>query len=235
MENKKTIVGIVIVLLLIIALIVASYSNGRFNSEQVKILTEESNKILQLDFATESIDMDIKTEKTYATVEKAMKEYVVKLKNIYLEIEEMKNGINPNIIFSAQNVQDKNLEEIDNIINDYKEKAKEAISEYEELITEGNIKENITSRNIASIRKDYYINLYNTVMLGDVMKEQYSILEEKIQNEKGNLYEKLNKIEKIKTFLNDNEKYWSIKDDKIQFSNVTRMTEYYGLVNQLID
>ena len=87
MENKKTIVGIVIVLLLIIALIVASYSNGRFNSEQVKILTEESNKILQLDFATESIDMDIKTEKTYATVEKAMKEYVVKLKNIYLEIE----------------------------------------------------------------------------------------------------------------------------------------------------
>ena len=58
---------------------------------------------------------------------------------------------------------------------------------------------------------------------------------DKIKNEKGELYDKLSKIEKIKVFLEDNESSWTIKEDKIQFTNLTRMTEYYNLLNQLID
>ena len=74
MENKKTIIGIIIVVILIIALIVLSYLYYKFNTEQVKKLTEESNILLQMDIATEEIDEEIKTEKNFATVEKAMKE-----------------------------------------------------------------------------------------------------------------------------------------------------------------
>ena len=67
------------------------------------------------------------------------------------------------------------------------------------------------------------------------MQNQYNKLEEEIKNEKGKLYEKINKIEKMKTFLEDNDSSWTIKDDKIQFTNLNRMTEYYNLLNQIID
>ena len=72
-------------------------------------------------------------------------------------------------------------------------------------------------------------------MLSDAMKEKYNTLEEKIKDEKGKLTEKINKIEKIKEFLEKNTESWTIKDDKIQFTNLNKMTEYYNLLNQLTD
>lgn len=234
MENKKVIIAIVIVLILIIGIVGTTYVFSSFNAKQMDLLTVESNKILQLDISEDSIDLDIKTEKNYAIVEQSIKEYINKLKNIYVEIEEMNEGINPNNIFSAQNMQDQDLTEINEIINEYKEKCQNSVLELEEMLKEEKIIANITEKDI-SIRKSYYEDLYNTVMLSDVMKKQYSVFEENVKDEKSSLYEKLNKIEKIKDFLEDNKKSWTIKDDKIQFINLNKMTEYYNLLNKLID
>ena len=200
----------------------------------MKLLTEESNKILQSDISKDNIDFDIKTEKNYATVEKAIKEYILEIKNIYVEMEELNTGINPNSIFSTQNMQDKDLKEIDDIITEYKDKSQKCISRLEELMTEEKILENIEKRNISS-RKGYYTDLYNTIMLSDMMKEKYTLLNEKVKDEKSKLYEKINKIDKINEFLRKNSDSWTIKDDKIQFTNLNRMTEYYNLLNQLTD
>jgi len=234
MENKKTKIAIVIVIILIIALIVVSYFYYNTQTTQLNLLTQEANNILEANLDEYSIDFNIKTEKNYAEVEEAIKEYIFKLQNIYVEMEEMVSGINPNSIFSAQNMPDKNLKEIDNIINEFKEKSQNNIAKYEELVAEEKILENINNKNI-NVRKEYYIELYKEVMLSDTMKNQYNKLEEKIKNEKGRLYEKLNKIEKIKLFLEENEKSWTIKEDKIQFNNLNCMTEYYNLLNQIID
>ena len=234
MENKKVIIAIVIVLILIIGIVGATFIFGNFNKEQTKLLTEESNKILQSDISKDNIDFNIKTKKNYAIVEKSIKEYISNLKNIYVEIEELNNGVNPNNIFTAQNMQDKDLKEIEDIIKEYKEKSQNCISELEEMLTEEKISENITKNNISS-RKEYYTELYNTVMLSDVMKEQYNSLEEKVKDEKSLLIEKINKIDKIREFLEDNKDSWTIKDDKIQFTNLNRMTEYYNLLNKLTD
>ncbi len=234
MENKKVIIAIVIVLILIIGIVGATFIFGNFNKEQTKLLTEESNKILQSDISKDNIDFNIKTKKNYAIVEKSIKEYISNLKNIYVEIEELNNGVNPNNIFTAQNMQDKDLKEIEDIIKEYKEKSQNCISELEEMLTEEKISENITKNNISS-RRDYYTGLYNTVMLNDVMKKQYNSLEEKVKDEKSLLIEKINKIDKIREFLEDNKDSWTIKDDKIQFTNLNRMTEYYNLLNKLTD
>ena len=234
MENKKTIIAIIILTILIIGLAVVGYLFNDFNTKQINLLTEESNKILESNIAKDNIDFEIKTDRNYAIVEKSIKEYISNLKNIYVEMNEMTEGINPNIIFTADNMQDKNLDEISNIINEYKEKSQKCISEYENLITEQQIIENINKRNI-SIRRDYYTQLYNEVMLGDAMKSKCASLEEKVKNQKAELYDKLNKIEKIKKFLEEYEDSWTIKDNKIQFTNLNRMTEYYSLLNQLID
>lgn len=234
MENKKIIIAIIVVVILIASLIGISYLYNEFNTKQMNILTQESNKLLEMDIATGEISTEIKTEKTYAIVEKAMKEYLVELKNTYLEVETLKKEMNPNDIFSVQNIEDKNLEEIDKIIQDYKDKCEKLKNEYKALIQEEKIKENITTQEI-NTRKDYYINLYNTVMLSDAMKKQYTTLGEKIEKETDTIATKLKQIEKIKKFLEDNEKYWKIKEDKIQFTNINIMTQYYGLLNELLD
>lgn len=233
MENKKTKIAIVIVIILIVALIALAYIYNDFNNTQMYLLTAETSKILELDLTENNIDEEIKTEKNYAKVEVAIKEYISKLKDIYINVEEMTSGINPNNIFTAENIQDGNLEKIDEIINDYKEKCQNSIDEYENLVTVENIEDNFNNVDI-SIRKSYYKNLYNEIMQNEAMKTQYNKLEEEIKNKKGKLYEKLNKVTKMKTFLEEHKDSWTIKENKIQFTNLNRMTEYYNLLNQII-
>lgn len=234
MENKKTIIGIIIVVILIVALVVLSYFYYKFNTEQVNKLTEESNILLQLDIASEEINQEIKTEKDFAIVEKAMKKYLVKMQNIYKEIDEISTTIDPNEIFNAQNVENKEFSKIDDIINDYKEKANSLLQQYKDIENEDNIKKFIEDKNF-SRRKDYYINLYNSVMLNDVMKEEYTLLENKIEKKKDEILNKLAEIEDIEEFLDENQKYWKITDNKIQFTNVSIMTQYYELLSKILE
>lgn len=234
MENKKTKLAIVILIALITALIGVAFFYSQFNTQQLSLLTEEVNKILQTNLIYNNIDLNAKTKRDYAEVENAIKEYLSDIKNIHVEMKELVSGINPNSIFSTQNVQDKKLDEIEDIIEEYKEKSQNLIKEYEQLVTEQKIIENAENIDV-SVRKDYYINVYKEIMLSEVMEKQYQKLEEEIKNEKARLYEKLNKLEKIKIFLEENEDSWIIKNDKIQFTNLFRMTEYYNLVNQVID
>lgn len=234
MENKKTIIGIIIVVILIVALAVTSYLFNDFNQTQLNLLTEEANAILETDILTDGLNSEIKTQRNYAVVEKAIKEYLVKFENIYSNMEEMNQQINPNDIFSTQNIVDGSFETIDTIIADYREKGESFDGEYQELINEENILDNIKEKNIKQ-RTDYYINLYNTIMLSDGMKEKYQAIKNEIQSKKYELNYKLDKLEDIKEFLEENQRYWSIKNDKIQFSNINKMTEYYNLLNNLQD
>lgn len=233
MENKKIIVAIIVVIILIILLITISYSYNKFNTNQMNILTEETNKILQRNLADDEIDMNIKSEKNYAIVEKNIKEYLSKMQNIYVEVENITN-INPNNIFSAENIEDKNLEEIDTIINELKEKSEKSMEEYKDLIKEENIIKNIEEQNITT-RKDYFVDLYKTVMLSEVMKTQYENIGNKIEDKKDELTDKLEQVKKIKEYLEENSKYWSIKNEKIEFKNITIMTQYYNLLNRMVD
>ena len=234
MENKKTIIAIIMLTILIIALVVISYFYNDFNMNQMALLTEEANKILETNLSEYNVDFDIKTEKNYKEVEKQIKEYILKLKNIYLEMEELASGINPNSIFSADNMPDKKLDEIDNIIKEYKEKSQNLIAEYEQFISEEKIMQNINNSNFSN-RRDYYISLYKEVMLNETMQNKYMDLDEEIKNEKARLYDKLNKIEKMKAFFEEHEDSWTIKDGQVQITNINRIIEYYNLFNQVID
>jgi len=234
MENKKTKIAIIILTILIALLIAVLYFYTDFSTKQLNLLTEEANKILEGNLKEDSVDLKIKTKKNYKKEEVEIKEYILKLKSIYVEMMEMINGINPDSIFSAQNMPQKKLDKVDEIIDNYKEKSKELIAEYDKLITEEKILEKINSTDFSE-RKDYYINLYKEIMLNEAMQNQYLELEEEIKNEKARLYEKLNKIEKIKAFLEEHEDAWIIKDGKVQITSSNLITEYYNLINQLLD
>lgn len=233
MENKRTIVAIVIVTILIIALLLVSYLRYSFDQKEIKKLTDESNKILQQNIAIDEIDMEIKTEKNYAIVEKAIKEYIQKLKDIYIKMNELKDQINPEEIFSAENVEDKNLEEVDKIIDEYKQKSKEYLEEYRNLIKEEKIEENINSKKFTSKEK-YYVDLYNSVMLGNAMKSQYENLEIEIENSKDQIYDKINILTNAKHYLENRKNHWSVKDGRIIFKNNNIMIGYYNIINELL-
>ena len=187
-----------------------------------------------MDIATDEIEKQIKTVQSYGVVEQNIKEYIVKLKNIYKEVEKLNKDINPEIIFSAENVnaENKSLEEIETFIQENRQKAKEYVQQYEELIKEENLLKEINEEEI-NFKKDYFIELYKTVMLGESMEGQFILLQREIENQKDELYTKLNIVAQIKQYLQDNEKYWSIKDGKIEL-NTYIMTEYYNLVNEII-
>lgn len=236
MENKKTIIGMIIIIILIIALIAVTILYNNFSETQLNLLTEESNKLIQQDLINDEIDEEIKTQKDYAIVEKTIKEYLGNIKNIYLEMEKLNSQINADEIFSAQNVEEHKFNNVDSLINEYREKSKEYLEQCISLIGEDKIEEAINSAQFSTPipkRKQYYINLYNTVMLSDTMKSQLTKMEESIEKSKDKLYDKLSILSKIKTHLEENSRYWNVKDDKIVFTNANIMVEYYDLINEL--
>lgn len=234
MENKKTIIGIIIVIVLIIALVIVSYLYSEFSNKQLNILKEETNTILQSNIVTDEINSEIKADKNFGIVEKAIKEYTSEIRNKYIEINKIDSELNPNEIFSAEKLQDSNMDDINKIIAEYKNQTQKISLECKEQIKEENIIKNIESQNIKQ-RKNYYEDLYKTIMLSETMKKQYETITSEIDKKEQQIYNKLEKLKNIEKYLKNNKEFWTINDNKVQFSNISKMTEYYNLVNELLD
>ena len=48
-----------------------------------------------------------------------------------------------------------------------------------------------------------------------------------------NLIDKLTIVSNIKKFLEENSRYWNVKDDQLIFTNTNIMVQYYDLLNEL--
>ena len=232
MKNKRVIIIMIIIIVLILAVISGIFMYNKFQQQELKQLTEEANKLLQQDIVNDEIDNEIKTSKNYAIVEKTIKEYLTSIKNTYLEIEQLNLALDADEIFSASNVEDKKFENIDKLVEDDKQKGKENLEKCKELIKEENIMSAINSQKFSS-NKEYYIEVYKTIMLSDSMKNQYEKIEQKVEKIKDKLYSNLTIISNTKKYLENNSKYWSTKDGKLLFQNTSTMIEYYNLRNEL--
>ena len=72
-------------------------------------------------------------------------------------------------------------------------------------------------------------------MLSETMKKQYETITSEIDKKEQQIYNKLEKLKNIEKYLKNNKEFWTINDNKVQFSNISKMTEYYNLVNELLD
>ena len=232
MKNKKVIITMIIIIVLILALISGIFMYNNFQQQELRQLTEEANKLLQQDLINDEIDNEIKTKKNYAIVEKTIKEYLTNIKNTYLEIEQLNSTLDADEIFSASNVENKKFKNVDKLVEENKQKGKENLEKCKNLITEENIIEAIDSQKFSS-NKEYYIEVYKTIMLSDSMKKQYEKLEQKVEKSKDKLYNNLTIISNTKKYLENNSKYWSVKDEKLFFQDINIMTGYYNLRNEL--
>ena len=232
MKNKKSIIIMIIIIVLILAVISGIFMYNKFQQQELKQLTEEANKLLQQDLINDEIDNQIKTNKNYAIVEKTIKEYLTNIKNTYLEIEKLNSALDADKIFSASNVEDKKFKNIGKLVEEDKQKGKENLEKCKDMIKEENIIEAINSQEI-SLNKEYYIEIYKTIMLSDSMKNQYEKIEQKVEKSKDKLYDNLTIISNTQKYLESNSKYWSTKDGKLFFQNTSVMTGYYNLRNEL--
>ena len=232
MKNKKSIIIMIIIIVLILAVISVIFMYNKFQQQELKKLTEEANKLLQQDLINDEIDNEIKTNKNYAIVEKTIKEYLTNIKNTYLEIEQLNLALDADEVFSAANVEDKKFKKIDKLVEEDKQKGKEKLEKCKDMIKEENIIEAINSQEFSS-NKEYYIEIYKTIMLSDSMKNQYEKIEQKVEKSKDKLYDNLTIISNTQKYLESNSKYWSTKDGKLFFQNTSVMTGYYNLRNEL--
>ena len=205
MKNKKVIITMIIIIVLILALISGIFMYNNFQQQELRQLTEEANKLLQQDLINDEIDNEIKTKKNYAIVEKTIKEYLTNIKNTYLEIEQLNSTLDADEIFSASNVENKKFKNVDKLVEENKQKGKENLEKCKNLITEENIIEAIDSQKFSS-NKEYYIEVYKTIMLSDSMKKQYEKLEQKVEKSKDKLYNNLTIISNTKKYLENNSK-----------------------------
>ena len=209
----------IIIIVLILAVISGIFMYNKFQQQELKQLTEEANKLLQQDLINDEIDNEIKTNKNYAIVEKTIKEYLTNIKNTYLEIEQLNSALDADKVFSASNVEDKAFKNVDNLIEEDKQKGKENLEKCKDMIKEENIIEAINAQKFSS-NKEYYIEIYKTIMLSDLMKNQYEKIEQKVEKSKDKLYDNLTIISNTKKYL---ESLWRCKHMELK----DRIKNYY--------
>ena len=228
MGNKKLIIAIIIVLLLIGAL-VGGFLYMRNNSLQAAKLQEEMKKLAESDFLNEEIDMTIKTKGDYGKVEEAVKEYLSDVKNTYNGLKDFGSNTEISTILSAENISadPDGLTVVQQKVDEYKQKLNELKTKTATIASEDAILEAIEDKEV----KDNYIDVYKSIMLSEAVEAQLKSAQQKAEAELETAEEKLAGLEKVVEFLKVNSKYWDVDEGRLQFTNVNKLGEYYQLLN----
>lgn len=228
MGNRKLIIAIIVVVLLIAALI-GGYLYLRNSTEQASILQEEATTIAESDLTTDEINMEIKTQGNYAVVEETMKNYLNDVRNTYLEIQRYANNEIVSEVLSAENIQADaiDLTVVEQKADEYASKLEEYQSKIQTIDKESSIMSLIEEKELS----DYYIDIYENIMLSDAVKLNLANIKSDAESTLEEAWEKIDALDEVIEFLKDNTRYWDIEDGKIQFTNVNKLTEYYSLLN----
>lgn len=227
----KKIVRIILVVLVLISIIgfgifVFNYNSGK----QLKTLTDEVNKVLEKDFSQDDIESDIKCKGKFAEIESTIKTYLIDSQKIYKDMLSEYNELNPDNIFSGNDLNVKKLKEIQENLSSYSQKAKELSEEYKEQNTVEKKEE--YGNLITGIESNYYKKIYNSVINSEEVNSELLLLNDKLDIEYQNITVRIYNVNKVIDFLIDNQKFWEVTNGRIQFNNVNKLAEYYQILNK---
>lgn len=231
LKNKKTLIGIIIAIILIVVLaIVIGIMTVTNNAKQLVLLTQEAEKLNNLDIETDEIDMDIKTKGSYAVVEKTMKEYLNDTKVTCTELVDLCTNGDLDKILSAENIKEDGPEFVatKEKLNTFKTKINEYIDKCNTLINEDNINNAINDKRVS----EKYKELYRSLMLDEESKNSLNETKQSLNTSAEQINKSLDKMSRILEFLSDNKDSWELVNDKIQFKNISKLTEYYKVINE---
>lgn len=232
MKNKKVLIAVIAVVAVIAIIAIGAFSYiAQNNAKQLKILNEETEKLSKLDVTKDSIDMEIKTTGKYAIVEETMKNYLNETKTVMSEIIELCNNSNLDKILSSENISKDapDFVESKEKLTTFKTQINEHIEKCDKLLNKENIENAINDKGV----NDYYKKLY----INSMLDEQTNKNLEKTRKELKSSAEEVNKVidglEKVINFLVENKNDWTVSGGKIQFKNITKLREYYNILNSI--
>ncbi len=227
---KKKIILIVVILLLIAGGTIAYLYMTDMKQEE--ILIQEVNKISELDLSSDDVDMDIKTKGDYAIVEKAIKDYINEYSNITKATINIMNDEKIEDILSIENYKKDGPDfvETKKYVENSKKEFNDNIQKLIELTNEESIKKNIEKANLTD---NYYLELYNNLMLGEEMSQDLKDTEAELVDSKEMLNEVYATQENVIDFLVKNKGKWSIEGDELQFESDDLANKYEELIDSL--
>ncbi len=225
--KRKVIIGVGIVLSLII-IVGAVLIVRELNAE--KILKEEVNKITNLDFTTDEIDMHIKTTKDYAVVEKTIKDFWNEYHTLAREIIELTNNDKLKNILSIENYEldGKEFTSTKEYISTTQSKIGENIHKIITLTSKESIENAIKDKNLSS----YYVDLYNELMVDYDIEDDIATTVKELEDLQSHIDEVFTYYNKVIDFLIKNQNSWTINNKKLEFTNESLANQYNALIKE---
>ena len=232
MKNKKILTIIAIVVVVIVVAIAGIFAyNEQNKAKQLKILNEEAEKLSKLDLSEDEIDMEIKTTGKYAIVEETMKNYLNEIKITMTGLIDLYNNSELDNTLSSDNITNDapDFVQTKEKLSALKTQLNEYIEKCDNLLNAENVENAINDKGVS----DYYKKLYVNLMLDEETKENLEKERAELKDSIEEVNETVEGLEKIIDFLVDNKSDWTVSDGKIQFTSVTKLREYYQILNEM--
>ena len=196
--------------------------NNKMNKQE-ELLREEINKIYNLNYNTEKVDMNIKTTSEYGKIEGIIKKYYNELYSYQKELNDLKFYDTITNILDSKNLNSTDLNSTKKQINNLSEKSIEKIDKIISLLDEeyalglGN-----------SISKEN-ISLYESL----IIPTNHSEIKQNWLNKKETIKETNQLVNQALNILSNNKNLWHVENNKLYFHNEKLLKEYNSIINSL--
>ncbi len=228
LKNKKNLlIGLIVLVLIVVVGGIKGYQI--YNKQQENVLIQEANKLNSMNIQKDEIDMEIKSKGKYAIIEKAMKDYINDTKQACVGLVDICTNSELDKVLSAENIKADGPEftATKEKLNNFKTQVNDYVEKLNDLINEENINNAVNDKGLSQ----KYIDLYQKLMLDGNNKESLNKTKESLNSSAEQINKSIDKMNNILNFLTENKDSWEIKDGKIQFNNISKLTEYYKVVN----
>lgn len=218
---KKIVLGILTVIL-IAAMIIFIPKIVDFHQRQ--IVKGEVKAIFDLDFSSGKIDTEVKSKKSYAVVEKVIKNYMEDYMTIYRANFEILNSDDFVAILSSENIKEDGP--LFNNTKKYIDNAKKELNKNYDILINMSKKESLQKAIDAKKLDKKYVEFYQELMIDGVFVEEDAEISE--MKDKTNRI--ITQVGTVLEFLTKNKDKWAIKDNILTFYDKDLLTQYNTLV-----
>lgn len=216
-NSKKIIIIVAVVIILVIGgiAVVASSFIGEVAGQQA--INSEIEKINQ----TGEVDQEIKAKGKYGEVEKVLKDYVLEYQAAGKEIQAQYQNEKFATILTVDNLKNDGPEftESKKLVADTRAKGEEVKTKLAEMVSDEYKEKRATDNGLTGKYKDLFVDSIKF----EAEQKQVNASIDSVNNY-------LEKLDEIFNFLNENKDKWEIRNDKVEFSQMTLVTKYNSLI-----
>lgn len=196
---------------------------------QEKLLRNEFNKLMELNFGKDRFNRKIKTNFEYSTVEDSIKSYLDKYSTTTKKVYNITDDTKLKKILSISNYLNDgpDFSSSKSYISTVREDVNTLVDQVLKLGSEDSILDNIKSKNVSS----YYVSLYSDLMLSDEFSRAIDDNEELLKSSRDYINSLLDTSQSVLDFLIINKGKWEIKDDTILFQTEDLLNQYNNLIS----